>query len=178
MFRRNLFFWLEKLMITPSERKTMSALIVLLMGFGILNVILTPSSPFTGEYHELEQQFKQRTELIKKQERELMSRYEPSLGLPGIVENKSDTIPADTAQDQEQEVVKKSSPVSQINVNTASFAELQKLPGIGPAYSKRIIEYREKHGKFTSVDELIEIKGIGKKRLEKLQPFVKLKEPK
>lgn len=177
MFKRKLFFWLEKLKITPAERMTITGLIILMMGLAILDIVLTPSPPFSEDYTELEKQFKKRTEFIEAQERELMKRYEPPATQPQILKNNPDTITADTAQDHEQAAAEKRVRSLIINVNTASLKELQELPGIGPAYSKRIIEYRKKHGGFSAVDELIRIKGIGKKRLEKLQPFVKLKDP-
>ncbi len=47
-----------------------------------------------------------------------------------------------------------------------------KLKGIGPVLAERIIQYRKMHGYFRSVDELIKIKGIGPKTLEKLRPYV------
>ncbi|SMO58792.1 phospholipase D-like domain-containing protein [Gracilimonas mengyeensis] len=58
-----------------------------------------------------------------------------------------------------------------ININTADEATLQLLPGIGPAYSKRIVEYRLQNGSFKDVSELTLIKGIGPKTLEKLRPI-------
>ncbi|MDR9416772.1 MAG: phospholipase D-like domain-containing protein [Gracilimonas sp.] len=58
-----------------------------------------------------------------------------------------------------------------ININTADAATLQLLPGIGPAYSARIIAYREENGSFQNVDEITNIKGIGPKTLEKLRPI-------
>ncbi len=58
-----------------------------------------------------------------------------------------------------------------ININTASAEELQTLPKIGPKTAKAIIKYRKKHP-FKSVDELIEVKGIGEKTLKKLRPLV------
>ncbi|GAB5410755.1 MAG: hypothetical protein BalsKO_31200 [Balneolaceae bacterium] len=61
-----------------------------------------------------------------------------------------------------------------ININTADQATLQLLPGIGEAYAKRIIEYRLQNGGFSSVDELMEIRGIGEKRLQRLRPVVTL----
>lgn len=61
-----------------------------------------------------------------------------------------------------------------VNINTASIEDLQRLPGIGPAMAQRIVEYRSGNGRFESVDELDEIKGIGSARLGKLRPFVSL----
>ncbi len=60
----------------------------------------------------------------------------------------------------------------QINLNTATQKELQSLPYIGPKIAALIIEYREKHGPFKSIDELLEIKGIGQKKLERIKPYV------
>ncbi|MEQ8524122.1 phospholipase D-like domain-containing protein [Gracilimonas sp.] len=61
-----------------------------------------------------------------------------------------------------------------ININTADEATLQLLPGIGPAYSKRIIQYRMENGSFKSVDEITNIRGIGPKTLQKLRPIITL----
>lgn len=59
-----------------------------------------------------------------------------------------------------------------ININTADQATLQLLPGIGKSYAKRIVEYREQNGGFKTIDELINIKGIGETRLQRLRPVV------
>lgn len=61
-----------------------------------------------------------------------------------------------------------------INLNTAPAAELELLPGIGPALAGRIVDYRDAHGPFRSVDELMNVRGIGPKTLEKLQPRVRV----
>jgi competence protein ComEA len=58
-----------------------------------------------------------------------------------------------------------------IDVNRATAAELQRLPGVGPAMSSRIILVREQRP-FQSVDELRRVPGIGVKTLEHLRPFV------
>lgn len=60
----------------------------------------------------------------------------------------------------------------QINLNTAGQGELESLPGVGPVMAQAIIGWREDHGRFTSVDELQEISGIGPKTFQKLQPLV------
>ncbi|MDZ7806063.1 MAG: phospholipase D-like domain-containing protein [Gracilimonas sp.] len=59
-----------------------------------------------------------------------------------------------------------------ININTADAATLQLLPGIGPAYSERLVKYREENGGFNSVDEITNIRGIGLKTLQRLRPII------
>lgn len=56
-----------------------------------------------------------------------------------------------------------------IDLNTASAAELEELPGVGPSIAQRILEHREKNGPFTSVDGLLEVSGIGPATLEKIR---------
>ncbi len=63
----------------------------------------------------------------------------------------------------------------QVPVNTAPASELQKLPGIGPKLAAEIIAYRKRSGHFTSVEQLLEVKGIGPAKLGRLRPFVELK---
>ena len=63
--------------------------------------------------------------------------------------------------------------MGKIEINTASAAELTDLPGVGPALSQRIIEYREEHGPFADLDELIHVRGIGGKVLEGLKPYAR-----
>lgn len=53
-----------------------------------------------------------------------------------------------------------------ININTAGIDELDKLPGIGEGLAKRIISYREEHGGFEVIEDLMRIPGIGEKRFE------------
>ncbi len=62
-----------------------------------------------------------------------------------------------------------------LNINTASAAELQTLPNIGPRTAQSIVDYRTQHGRFDSVDALQNVRGIGKKTLEKLRSLVDAK---
>lgn len=59
-----------------------------------------------------------------------------------------------------------------INLNTATQAQLESLPGIGPAYAKRILEYRKQKGNFKQIEDLKEIKGIGPAIIENLKDLV------
>ena len=59
-----------------------------------------------------------------------------------------------------------------VNLNTAGTAELEALPGIGPSYAKRIVEYREKNGPFKRVEDLLNVQGIGDKTLERIRDKV------
>jgi len=59
-----------------------------------------------------------------------------------------------------------------VNLNTASQADLEELPGVGPVLAQRILDWRTEHGRFTTVDELGEVSGIGEKTFAQLQPKV------
>lgn len=62
-----------------------------------------------------------------------------------------------------------------ININKANAEELQKLPGIGDAKAKAIIDYRETNGGFKSLEDMKKISGIGDKTFEKLEPLITIK---
>lgn len=59
-----------------------------------------------------------------------------------------------------------------ININTASETEFMALPGIGETLAQRILAYRQEHGNFSSVEGLMRVEGIGKKRMEELLDLV------
>lgn len=59
-----------------------------------------------------------------------------------------------------------------ININTAGKDMLMRLPGIGEEYAERIILFREDHGPFASVEHLVKVRGIGKKSLERIRPYL------
>ncbi len=64
--------------------------------------------------------------------------------------------------------------ITKININTADSKTLQTIKGIGPKKAEAIINYRNKHGKFDNINELIKIsqKGINQKWLDKIKPFI------
>ena len=64
-----------------------------------------------------------------------------------------------------------------LNLNTATAEQLRKLPGVGPAKARRIIESRNKEGKFRRVRDLRRVKGIGYKTLQKLEPYLSVDGP-
>ena len=63
-----------------------------------------------------------------------------------------------------------------VDLNRGTLEELQTLPGIGETKAGRIVEYRERNGAFRSVEELLNIQGIGEKMLEELKAYVYVEE--
>jgi comEA protein len=67
---------------------------------------------------------------------------------------------------------KKKPPEKPVNLNTANSEELQLVPGIGPTTADKILKMRKSYGPFKSVDDLLAIRGLGPKRLEKMRKFL------
>lgn len=63
-------------------------------------------------------------------------------------------------------------PAALVNINTATEPELETLNGVGPVTANAIIQYRTQHGPFSSVDDLVNVSGIGPVTLQELRPFV------
>jgi competence protein ComEA len=72
---------------------------------------------------------------------------------------------------------KKKPPAKPVNLNTATSAELQQVPGIGPATADKILQMRKSYGAFKSVDDLLAIRGLGPKRLEKMRKYLTVGKP-
>src|SRR6478672_8254662 len=66
----------------------------------------------------------------------------------------------------------KKPPLKPININTATSDELQQVPGIGPATADKILQMRKSYGAFKSVDDLLAIRGLVPKRLEKMRKYL------
>ncbi|MBS0172097.1 MAG: helix-hairpin-helix domain-containing protein [Nitrospira sp.] len=62
--------------------------------------------------------------------------------------------------------------VRQVDLNQATVADLEALPGIGPKLAQRVIEHRDERGPFHSVDDLRQVRGIGRKKFDRLRPHV------
>ncbi len=64
-----------------------------------------------------------------------------------------------------------------LDINSATAEQLQQLPGIGEKIAERIIKYREENGYFKKAEDLLNVDGIGEKKLEKIKPLIKIVEP-
>ncbi|MDX1641429.1 MAG: helix-hairpin-helix domain-containing protein [Balneolaceae bacterium] len=173
--RRRLFFLFEKLEINRSERIAISVLLVILVGMSGMLTFLEPAANYDEkEYRELEKIFKEKSESIREEEELILARYESNRestsNISAMEDVEAETSKADTT-DAEQPTAQSN---ELININTASNEQLQNLPGIGPAYAARIVAWRQENGVFTSKDQLLEIKGIGDKRLARIKPLITL----
>lgn len=86
----------------------------------------------------------------------------------GVTHSAAPTPVTPSAEEQPKQSTPTTTPEPRLDLNEATLTQLENLPGIGPSKAKAIITYREKHGSFRSIDELLEVKGIGPKMLEKL----------
>ena len=74
-------------------------------------------------------------------------------------------------------LAEKHPPAKPIDLNLANVKELQELPGVGPVTAQRIIDLREKSGRFHRVEDLLAVRGISQKKLDALRPYVTVTAP-
>ena len=84
--------------------------------------------------------------------------------IPGVAQR-----PAPVTVNSQTQNIKVNNNSGLIDINNASAQELEKLNGVGPAIAKRIVEYRQKNGRFTSPEDLLKVRGIGNAKLEKMR---------
>jgi len=68
-------------------------------------------------------------------------------------------------------------PAKPIDLNLANVKELQELPGVGPVTAQRIIDLRQKSGRFHRVEDLLAVRGISEKKLDTMRPYVTVSAP-
>jgi len=74
-------------------------------------------------------------------------------------------------------LAQKKVPAAPVDVNTATVAELQQLPGVGPAMANSIVQFRKKSGPFERLEDLLAIRGITTRRLAQMRPYLTLSKP-
>ena len=110
----------------------------------------------------------------QKQKKSTQNKQKPDNNNTATVQETKTSPSTETKQEttkQKQKQSPKDKPAA-LNINTATVEELQKFLGIGPKTALRIVQYRKENGNFSSVDALMEVRGIGEKTLEKLKPFI------
>ncbi len=70
----------------------------------------------------------------------------------------------------------KTSSLAVLDINRASAEDFQKLPGIGPELARRIVAYREKHGSFRRIEDLMAVRGMGIKKWRALKPYLRVEQ--
>ncbi len=91
----------------------------------------------------------------------------------------SETSVKDTVEAEESERAsgtpvngENAGPTAPIDLNTATAAEVETLPGIGSVLAQRVVDYREEHGKFRSIREILQVEGIGDKKFEAIESLI------
>ncbi len=146
--------FLEKIGFTPNEKKVIFFLLITLCCGGAVKIYRavweTEALP-TIDYGSVDREFAAKS-----------------------------TVPAATAASQQADGLssrrgsgKKALPANaSVDLNSATREDLMRLPGVGDATARAILLYRSNHGRFSSNEELMEVKGIGPKKFQKLKPYL------
>lgn len=144
----------------------------------VMMIVFTRSSPMLGSINEwnasMEQLLNQQQDVNQpKEEKQTASTLAPTSAPDPRMADDSDArhaLPTAVPVEKVQEPVSTQNE-GKIEINTATAEQLRTLPGIGPSKAQAIIDYRASNKRFNSVDDLLQVKGIGPKILEKLRPY-------
>ena len=87
-------------------------------------------------------------------------------------------VPLAAAQEADRPSAGKGTASTPVNLNTATAAQLEALPGIGARTAALIVDYRQKNGGFKKIEELMNVRGVGEKSFLKLKPLITVTPPK
>ena len=147
-----LFYWSQYLGADPKEITLISSLLVTVSMVGFFQIVsLRATSTATPSYDEQYHEFVERSQAFEQSYEKIVGSISDSLS------SRSNILGSDSGD------------TLTINMNTATLKEWVQLPGIGEVYAQRILEYRSTYGDFTRLEDLMEVKGIGQKRWEKLR---------
>ncbi|MEX2641127.1 MAG: helix-hairpin-helix domain-containing protein [Balneolales bacterium] len=184
MLRRSLFFWIDRLQITPSERYLMTTLFAILLIISTLRLFLQPTFGYDADYYApIEAEFNRLSAKRSEEKATLMKRYYTP-PLSGTKETREafvhdQEVPAGetgsaVSNTTDQTTTGAETETDKININKAGADQLKKLPGIGPVIAERIIAYRNEHGAFETMEQIRNVNGIGPARLDNIKSHIKL----
>lgn len=153
MWKRTLFFWFERLAITAAERRAVIVLTLLAVGTHSAKPWFRPEPRYDAAFYA-----------------PLMAAFDAADSLAVAESGKGAVMGSVMGSTDGPTHV--SVRTALIRINTATAAEFEALPGIGPALAARIIAYRDQNGPFTSTEDLMKVKGIGPKLLERIKGLV------
>jgi competence protein ComEA len=87
-------------------------------------------------------------------------------------------VPSAAAQESDRSSSMKAPASAPMNLNTATAAQLESLPGIGARTAALIVEYRQKNGAFKKIEDLMNVRGVGEKSFLRLKPLITVTPPK
>jgi comEA protein len=169
---------IRNLRFTKNETKVLVFIIaVFVVGFGLKyfnEVLCNPDSQY--DYSESDKIFLEKSRLLLNDsltENDSSLTYEERKLIDSL-EALDDSLKA-KEYDTDKKIAKDKLTLHSININTASKEKLATLSGIGDKISDRIIKYREEHGGFKKIEEIMNVKGIGKKKFEKMKVYITVK---
>lgn len=156
---------MEQLQIPRRERIAVGLLATFALFF-LTSVYFLDQKVYYDEayYEELDRLFAEKSRESELERAQIYRRYDSAVSAV------TDSIRTDSSEVDDENYRER-----RININLANADRLRELPGIGPAYAQRIIDWRNKYGAFTSAEQLLEIHGIGPVRLEEIRPLITLR---